>query len=91
MHTRMLAASMDNDSYDEEEGDSIFKERYDRLRRESEMNKQQLKREHAEELEQAESSKKHAERKVLVLQRGVFVNVLIGCVLSVAGRVYPRS
>jgi hypothetical protein len=32
----MLAASMDNDSFDEEEGDTVYKERYDRLRREAE-------------------------------------------------------
>jgi hypothetical protein len=64
----MLAASMDNDSFDEEEGDTVYKVRYDRSGREAEMTKQQLKREHTDDLEQAESAKKHLERKVCHLE-----------------------
>ncbi|KAK2165919.1 hypothetical protein LSH36_44g06061 [Paralvinella palmiformis] len=65
MHTRMLAASLDGELEDDEEGgDSVYRDHYLRLKREMEFMKKKLQQEHEEELEQKEKSKKALERKV---------------------------
>ena len=51
-------------------GDSLYRERYERSRREAEFSRKRLVQQHEEEMEQLEAAKKHLDRKV-----GVWLSV----------------
>ncbi|XP_071848331.1 unconventional myosin-XVIIIa-like isoform X3 [Apostichopus japonicus] len=64
IESRMMRSSfIDGDTSTEEE-DSVYKHKYDYLRKESELAKTKLKQEHEEELENLASAKKAVERKL---------------------------
>merc|ERR1712168_62561 len=65
MHTRLLASSYDGDMDEEEvEEASVYREKYERIKRELDFTKKKLKDEYEEQLEQKDAVKKQTEKKL---------------------------
>lgn len=65
MESRMMRSSfIDGDISTEEEEDSIYKQKYEYLKKETELTKTKMKQEHEEEMENLMSVKKAVERKL---------------------------
>ncbi|XP_074642928.1 unconventional myosin-XVIIIa-like isoform X2 [Tubulanus polymorphus] len=65
MQSQLWTSAIDGEmDDDEDEGDSLYKQKYDNLRREMEFMKKQLQHQHEEDLEQERNSKKHLERRL---------------------------
>ena len=65
MHTRLLASSLEGELEDDEgDGDSVYRERFQRAKREIDFLKKKMEEQQEEFLEQQDSLRKNMERKL---------------------------